>query len=122
MRIRSLVPLVAATFLFASAALADDAPAAPASAKGGEPRLGEKSYKERINLVARKPLRRDIEEVKSWDRTSWNGFTTWQGVRDERPIIARKTMGFHDPRPHRTRMERVLLVSRGPIRGPGFTE
>lgn len=102
---------------------AEPAPAAvQTSAKTPWPHAGQSEYKERINLIARKPLRHDIQYIDSKDRGSWNGYTVWQGVRDERPLVARKTMGFHDPRPHRTRKERVLLVSRGPIKGPAFQQ
>jgi hypothetical protein len=136
-RIPLLAGLVAA-FLVAGAAAADShvstTSSATATAEKGQgeegPKVGnghvrhhgEKRWKERINTVARKPLRHDIEYTDSRDRDEWQGQTTWQGVRDRRPMVARKTMGFHDPRPHRPRAERVLLVSRGPIRGPGFEE
>ena len=90
--------------------------------KDGTPRLGAKTYKERINTVARQPRERDLKWLDGNDRSGWNGYTTWQGIRDERPLIARKTTGFHDPRPHKTRRERVLTISRGPIQGPGFAE
>ena len=84
--------------------------------------LGTKMYKERINLVARKPLRHDVEWLDSRDRWSWQGHEKWQGIRDARPMIARKTLGFHAPRPHVPRRERILRIGRGPIRGPGFSE
>ena len=90
--------------------------------KDGTPRLGVKTWKERINTVARKPAEHDIKWLDSTDRSGWNGYTVWQGIRDERPLVARKTMGFHEPRPHKTRRERVLTISRGPIQGPGFAE
>ena len=90
--------------------------------KDAEPKLGHKTWKERINTVARKRLHHDIEWLDSRDRTDWDGHQVWQGIRDERPLIARKTMGFHEPRPHKTRRERVLTISRGPIQGPGFAE
>ena len=89
---------------------------------GQEPKLGHKTWKERINTIARKPLRHDIEWLDSRDRTEWQDHQVWQGIRDERPLIARKTTGFHEPRPHKTRRERVLTISRGPIQGPGFAE
>ena len=89
---------------------------------GQSPKLGHKTWKERINTNARKPLRHDIEWLDSRDRTSYQDFQVWQGIRDERPLIARKTTGFHEPRPHKTRRERVLTISRGPIQGPGFAE
>jgi hypothetical protein len=97
-----------------------DEPATYSSAKEPRRKIGEKTWKERINTVARVPREHDIKWIDSRDRTSWQGHSTWQGIRDERPLIARKTLGFHDPRPHRTRAERVLLISRGPIQGPGF--
>ena len=103
----------------ATVAAADDAAPAPAAETGGH---GEKEYKQRINTVARAPMRHDIEYIDGRDRTSWRGFDTWQGIRDERPLVARKTLGFHAPRPHATRWERVLLVSRGPLRGPAPSE
>ena len=90
--------------------------------KDETPKLGVKTWKERINTVARRPVAHDIEWLDSRDRTDWNGYTVWQGIRDERPMIARKTMGYHEPRPHKTRRERVLTISRGPIQGPGFAE
>ena len=90
--------------------------------KGLKPLMGVKTYKERINTVARKRVEHDIKWLDSRDRTGWNGYTVWQGIRDERPMIARKTMGFHEPRPHATRSERVLTISRGPIQGPAFAE
>ena len=90
--------------------------------KDEKPLMGVKTWKERINTVARKRAEHDIEWLDSRDRTGWNGYTTWQGIRDERPLVARKTMGFHEPRPHTTRSERVLTLSRGPIQGPGFAE
>ena len=90
--------------------------------KDEKPLMGVKTWKERINTVARKRAEHDIEWLDSRDRTGWNGYTTWQGIRDERPLVARKTMGFHEPRPHKTRSERVLTISRGPIQGPGFAQ
>ena len=72
--------------------------------------------------MARNPHDLDIAYLDSRDRTGWRDFSTWQGVRDERPIIARKTAGFHAPYPHRSRAERVLLIGRGPLRGPAPTE
>lgn len=90
--------------------------------KDAKPRLGVKTWKERINTVARKPAEHDIQWLDNRDRSGWNGYTIWQGIRDERPLVARKTMGFHEPRPHKTRRERVLTISRGPIQGPGFAE
>ena len=102
----------------AAAAPAATAPAdAPAKAS-----TGQKEWKERINVVARNPHDLDIAYLDSRDRTGWRDFSTWQGVRDERPIIARKTAGFHAPYPHRSRAERVLLIGRGPLRGPAPTE
>lgn len=89
---------------------------------GREPPLGHKTWKERINTVARKPLRHDIQWLDSRDRTEWRDHEVWHGIRDERPLIARKTTGFHEPRPNKTRRERVLTISRGPIQGPGFAE
>lgn len=127
--------LVAVGLLTAGPAVADDAQTAMSSRHGDdmqhdrsmprtqenamEPReqLGQKTYKERINTVARGPLRHDLDYIDSRDRWSWHGHTQWQGIRDKRPIIARKTLGFHDPRPHVPRHERVMRVSRGPIRG-----
>jgi hypothetical protein len=90
--------------------------------KDASPKLGHKTWKERVNTVARKPLEHDIKWLDSRDRTGWNGYTVWQGIRDERPMIARKTMGYHEPRPHKTRRERVTTISRGPIQGPGFAQ
>lgn len=85
-----------------------------------EPReqLGEKTWKERINTVARRPLEHDLEMIDTTDRDAWHGYTIWRGIRDRRPLIARKTLGFKDRDPGPTRRERVLLISRGPIRGP----
>jgi hypothetical protein len=131
-RFTTLAALAASLLVAGVAAAAEEATAQPASApaatsmddgtrataKEAEGRLGEKEYKERINVVARKPLRHDIPWIDSRDRSSWHDFTVWHGVRDERPITARKTIGFHAPDPHRKRFERVLLVGRGPIRGP----
>ena len=37
-------------------------------------------------------------------------------------MVARKVFGFHEPRPHATRAERVERTSRGPIRGPAPSE
>jgi hypothetical protein len=125
MNFRTLMLAGAFAGLLAATAAADDAKPADtaasadtASAKAPHDDLGQKKYKERINIVARKPLRRDIGYIDSRDRTAWHDFTIWQGVRDERPIIARKALGFHEPRPHRPRAERVLLIGRGPLRGP----
>ena len=91
---------------------------------GQEPRvrLCRKTHKERINTIARRDQEHDIKYIDSRDRASWGSFDTWQGIRDRRPMIARKTMGFHAPRPHVPRSERELRISRGPIRGPGFSE
>ena len=102
------------------AATAKPADAAPAAS----PKYahGEKEWKQRINVVARQPDRHDIAYLDSRDRSGWRDFTIWQGVRDERPIIARKSAGFHAPDPHRPRAERVLLIGRGPLRGPAPTE
>ncbi|MEM7245246.1 MAG: hypothetical protein AAF533_07865 [Acidobacteriota bacterium] len=80
--------------------------------------LPTKTYKQRINTIARTPMRHDIEYLKTRDREHWNGHHQWRGIRDQRPMVARKTTGFKDRRPHRTRRERVLLVGRGPIQGP----
>lgn len=125
MRARWMIVAAVAASLTASAALAaDEAPApAPAptatdSGKEADTRLGEKEWKERINLVARKPARHDIAWIDSRDRVSWRTFSTWQGVRDEHPMIARKTQGFHEPSPYVRRAERVERISRGPLRGP----
>ena len=110
----------AAGLLIAGTAVADEqpAPADTSAAKAPQDDLGQKEWKGRINIIARKPLRHDIAYVDSRDRSAWHDFTVWQGVRDERPIIARKAMGFHTPEPHRQRAERVLLIGRGPLRGP----
>ena len=101
-----------------TAAPTEAAPAVAAPAKG----LGQQEWKQRTNVVARKPSNIDIAYLDSRDRTGWRDFSTWQGVRDERPIIARKSSGFHAPYPHRPRAERVLLIGRGPLRGPAPTE
>ena len=131
MRLRSTMLIGAAcTLLLGGTALAqqtmktegDEGYATHVSAKEPRGQLGEKTYKERINTVARKRLNHDIRWLDTRDRDEWQGHTIWQGIRDERPLIARKTMGFHDPRPHRPRKERVLMLSRGPIQGPGFAE
>jgi hypothetical protein len=133
MTIRKLSLLAAALgLLLATGAAADDHQTQTSGSgsmssmgsaeKAQEPKLGHKTWKERINTVARKPLNHDVEWLDGNDRSEWNGHTVWQGIRDERPLVARKTMGFHDPRPHRPRAERVLLISRGPIQGPGFAE
>lgn len=133
MRIRTTLSLaLAASLLVVSAAAAGEQTQTqgattkkkPSYVHSSEPRraAGEKTYKERINTVARKKHRHDINWLDSTDRSSWGEHKTWRGIRDERPLIARKTLGFHDPRPHRTRRERVLLISRGPIQGPGFSE
>lgn len=107
----------------ASSAAADEAAPAPApAAAGATAHPGEKEYKERINIVARKPSRHDVPWLDGRDRTSWRTFTTWQGIRDERPMIARKSLGFHEPRPHATRAERVQRISRGPLQGPAPSE
>lgn len=89
-----------------------------------EPRakIGVKTWKQRINTVARRPLRHDIKWIDSRDRVSWGEEETWRGIRDERPMIARKTHGFKEKRGHLTRRERVTRISRGPIQGPGFDE
>ena len=122
MRLRSLMLAGAVAGLLALPAVADDAPADTAQGKAPHDQPGQKEYKERINVVARHPHRHDIEYIDSRDRMSWHDYSEWQGIRDERPIIARKTMGFHAPRPHRPRFERVLLIGRGPLRGPAPTE
>jgi hypothetical protein len=123
---------LAAGLLATAAAAADEAApagtpaptAAPASDSAAENqvRRGEKEYKERVNIVARKPLRHDINWIDSRDRSGWREFTTWQGIRDERPLVARKVFGFHEPRPHIRRAERVERISRGPLRGPAPSE
>ena len=110
-----LVPALAVALLAVPASAADEA--APAATQEAQ-KPGAKENKERINLVARKPLRHDIGWLDEHDRAGWREFTTWQGVRDERPLIARKTIGFHEPRPYATRRERVERTSRGPLRGP----
>lgn len=92
------------------------------SGKAQQTVLGDKEHKERINVVARRPANHDLPYIESRDRAGWREFNSWQGIRDERPIIARKTMGFHAPRPHRPRAERVMLIGRGPLRGPAPTE
>ena len=130
----SALACLATSILLASAAAADETATTTASddsataesnegaAKEPHGKLGEKKYKARINLIARKPLRHDVPYYESLDRQEWDGKSPWQGVRDGRPMVARKIMGFHDPRPHRTRMERILMLSRGPIRGTGSDE
>lgn len=125
-RILLLVGL-AAGLVNVGAARAEEA-AAPAQPTEAAPAVapqyahGEKEWKQRINVVARQPDRHDIAYIDSRDRAGWRDFSVWQGVRDERPIIARKSMGFHAPDPHRPRAERVLLIGRGPLRGPAPTE
>jgi hypothetical protein len=123
MKLRIVLSALLAAGIAASVAAADapaPAPAPTATAPAGAPNpgMGPKEWKERINLVARKPYRHDINWLDSHDRSSWRTFTTWQGVRDERPLIARKVMGFHEPRPHATHAQRVETLSRGPLRGP----
>lgn len=124
MRIRFVLLAGLAAGLLSTAALAEEAApaAAPAAPAADEARKGEKEWKERINIVARKPARHDVSWIDSRDRSGWRTFTTWQGIRDERPMVARKTLGFHEPRPHATRAERVERVSRGPLRGPAPSE
>ena len=124
-----LACLAAGLLATAAAAAADEAPAAPAASAPAAERsapahdeLGEKEWKERINIVARKPLRHDVPWIDGRDRTGWRDFSGWQGVRDERPMVARKVLGFHDPRPYIRRFERVERISRGPIRGPAPSE
>lgn len=117
---------LAAGLLSAGSAMAEEATTtaapAPAPADSTEKGLGQQEWKQRINVVARKPANHDIQYIDSRDRTGWRDFSTWQGIRDERPIIARKSLGFHAPDPHRPRAERVLLIGRGPLRGPAPTE
>jgi hypothetical protein len=146
MSIRTVVLAALGAGLLASAAAAADATPAPAGdksgsaqpapasttgatqsadatqSKGEEHSWGQKKYKERINVVARKPDRHDVAWIDSRDRTSWRTFTQWQGVRDERPMVARKVFGFHEPRPHVRRAERVERLARGPLRGPAPSE
>ena len=89
----------------------------------GEYDMAEKTYKLRINTVARKPLQHDLDYIyANRDRDNWSGVGPWHGVRDMRPLVARKALGFHEPRPHRTRGERVLLISRGPLKGPATNQ
>jgi hypothetical protein len=124
-RILMLAGLAAGLLVTGSAAAEEQGAAAATDSSSGKAQqtvLGEKEYKERINVVARKPANHDLPYIESRDRTGWNEFNSWQGIRDERPIVARKTMGFHAPYPHRPRAERVLLISRGPLRGPAPTE
>jgi hypothetical protein len=92
------------------------------SAKEPREQLGEKTWKERINTVARKKVEHDLEYVDSRDRDEWDGHQVWHGVRDRRPIIARKTVGFDDRDPGLTRRERVQQLGRGPLRGPAPAE
>ena len=119
MNVRNLMlaGLAAAALFSAPIAKADEG---ATETKAPVKTMGEKKYKARINIVARKPLRHDVPwyEATYRDRHAWHDFTTWQGTRDQRPLVARKSMGFHAPRPHRGRSERVLLVSRGPLKGP----
>ena len=133
MRMRTLALAGLAAGLLATAASAEETAPAPASAPAVAPTTtsaaeeqvnahGEKEYKERINIIARKPSRHDIGWLDSRDRSGWRDFTVWHGVRDERPMIARKSIGFHEPRPHATRAERVERISRGPLRGPAPSE
>ncbi len=122
MTFRSLILASLAAGLLATAHPAAAEEAAPAAAPAAAAEKGEKEWKERVNIVARKPHRHDITWLDGRDRTSWREFTQWQGVRDERPMVARKVFGFHDPRPHVRRAERVERVSRGPIRGPAPSE
>lgn len=129
MRLRIVVAAGLAAGLLATVASAEEAAPAPAPAttpaSAAEEQVnahGEKEYKERINLIARKPSRHDVGWLDSRDRMGWRDFTTWHGVRDERPMVARKVLGFHEPRPHVRRAERVERVSRGPLRGPAPSE
>ena len=92
------------------------------SAKEPREQLAEKTWKERINTVARKNVEHDLEYIDNRDRDEWQGHEVWHGVRDRRPIIARKTLGFRDPKPDLTRRERVLQLGRGPLRGPAPAE
>lgn len=74
-------------------------------------RRGNKTYRERINTVAREPLRK---EVPDGPRTPEE--RRWSGVRDARPLVARKRT--HPPRPEITRFDHVKMVARGPITRP----
>lgn len=124
MSIRTLVLAGLAVGLLATVApvSAADETAPAGESKSAEAQPGEKEYKQRVNLVARKPLRHDIGWMEGRDRASWREFTTWQGIRDERPMVARKTLGFHEPRPHLRRAERVERLARGPLVGPAPAE
>jgi hypothetical protein len=76
-----------------------------------ERRGGGLTYRERINMITRKPLRKDRAEAPRDQAERY-----WRGVRDARPIIARKRTG--PPDEDRTRWEHVQEVARGPIRMP----
>lgn len=72
---------------------------------------GEKSYREKINLVTRKPLRK----TRDYDRdTGWEDGAP--GENQRRNVIARKRTkprrGIHD------RWYHTLQTARGPVRHP----
>lgn len=71
-----------------------------------------RTYRERINRITREPLRKEIPEPTH--RTPED--RQWRGIRDARPIIARKrTFPRH---PKMTRWDHVKQVARGPITRP----
>ena len=91
-------------------------PATRAEAEASRPaRRGIHAYRERINLVSRKPLRKEIPAgARTPDERQWSG------IRDARPLVARKRT--HPPRVYVKQFEHVKTVARGPIPFPAKRE
>ena len=87
----------------------------PDKLKKGQDNKNQKDYKEnldyrdRIDRISRKKLNKNYpQEKREWDY--------WRGVRDQRPLMARKRTQAQPVR--LTRWQQVLTVARGPITQP----
>lgn len=81
------------------------------AAKARPERRGNLTYRERINMVTREPLRKTVPDGP---RTAEDRLSS--GVRDARPLVARKRV--RPPKPRVSRWDHVLQVARGPITRP----
>ena len=74
-----------------------------------------KTWRERINTVARHPEGKDKVYPQQYETPSPLEHHEWRGVRDLRPLVARKLV--RPKKVRKTREERVDIISRGPIEG-----
>ena len=124
MRTGALSTMVAvALFLVVAAPLAaGDQPTGREEAKAGDAEQGAedaeyykprpKTYRERINLIARKPLEKEDRKVVRESQPP--------GRRGVRVAISRKRT--QEPKARKSRFDHVKEVARGPIRQPVRSE